>query len=230
MKVPALAWALGASAILHTATAAGFHFLFQPQAPEPQATRTVALVTLAHLPPRPEASPTPQAKAPIESKPAPLVHKARAPAPVPAPLAKPMTPDPRLATEPIFKAPPRKPLPPAPPRQAMATPAQATKTEIAALPPLHPPGYGQPGHAKERPRYPWLSRQKGEQGRVVLRVSVDVTGRATGVRVLRSSGFGRLDRAARRAVEKWRFTPAHMGGRSVVGTVDVPVSFRLSDG
>ncbi len=241
MRPPALRWALGASLILHTAAAAGFHFLFQPQAPEPQATRTVALVTLAHLPSRPETSSVPVAKpSPTpkpQVKPAPPIQKVSAPDAAPTPLAKPITPDPRRDAIPVFKSPPRRPA-----YQAMATPKPAPATvpapapappaqsEVAALAPLHPPGYGQPGHANARPRYPWLSRQKGEQGRVVLRVSVDVNGRATGVTVVQSSGFGRLDRAARRAIETWRFTPAHRGGRDVAGTVDVPVSFRLSDG
>lgn len=235
MRFPPLGWALGASLILHTAAAAGFHFLFQPQAPEPLAPRSVALVTLAHMPPKPEANPTPATKPAPQAQPTPPVHKVRTSDAAPTPLAKPITPDPRRATIPIFKAPPRRPA-----YHAMATPTPApapepapmppAQNEVAALPPLHPPGYGQPGHANARPRYPWLSRQKGEQGRVVLRVSVDMNGRTTEVMVVQSSGFGRLDRAARRAVESWRFTPAHRGGRDVAGTVDVPISFRLSDG
>lgn len=229
-----LGWALAASLILHTAAAAGFHFLFQPLAPEPLAPRTIALVTLAQMPAKPQAriEPTPR------PKPAPPLHRvrtqepARTPMPQVLPLAKPITPDPRSAAIPVFKAPPRRPAAPAPSHHASAPPApkQPIQNKVATLPALHPPGYGQPDLANARPRYPWLSRQKGEQGRVVLRVSVDATGRAAAVTVAQSSGFGRLDRAAKRAVETWRFTPARRGGRALAGSVDVPVSFRLSDG
>jgi protein TonB len=92
-----------------------------------------------------------------------------------------------------------------------------------------PPHYGVSGFANPRPRYPWLSRQKGEEGRVVLRVAVDEGGRAIDVAVLASSGYGRLDRAAASAVRRWRFAPARRAGRAVLGAVDVPVTFRLSD-
>ena len=94
---------------------------------------------------------------------------------------------------------------------------------------MAPPRYGVGGFANPRPRYPWLSRQRGEEGRVILRVAVDVEGRATDVSVLATSGHGRLDRAAASAVRRWRFAPAQHAGRAVPGSVDVPVTFRLSD-
>ncbi|MEE8563635.1 MAG: TonB family protein, partial [Alphaproteobacteria bacterium] len=73
----------------------------------------------------------------------------------------------------------------------------------------HPAGpMGRPrpvaGLGNPRPRYPWISRRRGEQGRVVLEVAVAADGRAKEVRVKRSSGFARLDRAALAAVRAWR--------------------------
>jgi protein TonB len=44
-----------------------------------------------------------------------------------------------------------------------------------------------------------------------------------------TSGSALLDRAARDAVRGWRFRPAKRAGQTVVGWVDVPVSFRLTD-
>ena len=93
-----------------------------------------------------------------------------------------------------------------------------------------PPAYNAPGQGNPRPYYPWLSRQRGEQGRVVLRVGVDATGKPFDVTIIRSSGHGRLDRAAAEALRQWRFKPARQGGRNVAGSVEVPVTFRLSDG
>jgi periplasmic protein TonB len=66
----------------------------------------------------------------------------------------------------------------------------------------------------------------GEQGKVVLRVSVSAEGLPTDVRVETSSGFPRLDDAAIRAVRTWRFTPAKQSGKSVSASVLVPVSFQ----
>jgi len=78
------------------------------------------------------------------------------------------------------------------------------------------------------PAYPWISRRYGEQGRVILDVSVTSEGRANAVRIKRSSGSARLDRAALAAVLKWRFSPARRGGQSIAGRIEVPISFRLT--
>jgi protein TonB len=84
------------------------------------------------------------------------------------------------------------------------------------------------GLGNPRPRYPWISRRRGEQGRVVLEVAVAADGRAKEVRVKRSSGSARLDRAALAAVRAWRFKPALSYGRAVAGRIDVPIVFRLT--
>jgi protein TonB len=80
-----------------------------------------------------------------------------------------------------------------------------------------------------RPAYPPLSRRLGEEGRVLLRVRVGADGHPVAVDVDRSSGFERLDEAARRAVGNWRFVPARRGDEPVEGSVRVPVVFRLDD-
>ncbi|HRQ57904.1 MAG TPA: energy transducer TonB [Azoarcus taiwanensis] len=77
------------------------------------------------------------------------------------------------------------------------------------------------------PVYPPVSRRRGEQGEVRLRVWVSVAGAADRVAVHQSSGFSRLDEAAVRAVSEWRFVPARQGGRAVAAQVIVPVEFRL---
>nr|WP_283773074.1 energy transducer TonB [Craterilacuibacter sp. RT1T] len=79
------------------------------------------------------------------------------------------------------------------------------------------------------PVYPERARARGEEGRVVLRVEVGADGRVRDISILHSSGFPRLDRAARDAVERWRFTPARRGNRAVADRVDVPIRFRQTD-
>jgi TonB family protein len=77
-----------------------------------------------------------------------------------------------------------------------------------------------------RPNYPIQSRQLGEEGEVLLRVLVSSQGSPAQVELLRSSGFPRLDEAAREAVAKWRFIPGRLGGVAVEAWIEVPVTFR----
>jgi protein TonB len=52
-------------------------------------------------------------------------------------------------------------------------------------------------------------------------------GAALSVHILKSSGYFRLDQAARRAVEHWRFHPGMTAGISVSSEADVPIRFTL---
>ena len=79
------------------------------------------------------------------------------------------------------------------------------------------------------PRYPYAARVRGVEGDVLLRVVVLPNGKVADVTLRSTSGYDLLDRAARDAVRGWRFRPARRAGRTVVGWVDVPVSFRLTD-
>jgi TonB family protein len=67
----------------------------------------------------------------------------------------------------------------------------------------------------------------GEEGTVVLRVHVDEQGVPTIVILRSSSGFPRLDEAARKAVQSWRFVPARRGNEPVDAFVTVPIVFTL---
>lgn len=78
-----------------------------------------------------------------------------------------------------------------------------------------------------KPVYPVGSRRLGEEGTVVLRVKVSPGGTPLSVEIKRTSGFTRLDDAARRAVEQWRFVPARRGDEPVEAWVSVPIVFSL---
>lgn len=77
------------------------------------------------------------------------------------------------------------------------------------------------------PPYPRLARRAGEQGTVLLRLELDPEGRVARVEVLESSGFERLDRAARETLAGWRFEPRREDGRAVASSVLHRVTFRL---
>lgn len=75
------------------------------------------------------------------------------------------------------------------------------------------------------PRYPPAALRRGESGEVLLRIDVDIEGRAANVDVVRGSGSRALDRAAISAVRDWRFRPGQRDGRPVPGVVNVPITF-----
>jgi TonB family protein len=80
-------------------------------------------------------------------------------------------------------------------------------------------------HAEE-PEYTDEARRARHQGSVLLAIEVDVNGRVTNVRVMRSLGLG-LDEKAIAAVMKWKFRPAMAGGRPVTAPAQVQVTFHL---
>jgi len=75
--------------------------------------------------------------------------------------------------------------------------------------------------------YPPLSLEREEEGVVIVRALVRADGFAGRVTVWKSSGYPRLDEAARRAVGKWQFKPARRGGRAIRAWVQIPVAFRI---
>ncbi len=76
-----------------------------------------------------------------------------------------------------------------------------------------------------RPQYPPESRRSGEQGLVVLRVLIDEAGRVLRIEVHHSSGFARLDDAARKAVERAQFRPYVENGVPRQALALVPIEF-----
>lgn len=78
-----------------------------------------------------------------------------------------------------------------------------------------------------RPDYPRSARQRGEQGDVVLEISVAADGSVSSVAVATSSGFADLDAAALKAVGSARFTPAKSGDEPVASTARLTLTFKL---
>jgi protein TonB len=115
--------------------------------------------------------------------------------------------------------------PVAPTREAIAAQASARVVETG---PPQSPRFDLAYLRNPTPPYPPLSRRLKEEGRVVLRVRVDVDGNVQAIELAASSGHPRLDHAALSAVRQWRFTPARAGDRAVAGWAVVPVVFQLS--
>jgi protein TonB len=100
---------------------------------------------------------------------------------------------------------------PAPPPK----PANAMPREITDVAYIEPPA----------PKYPAESKRTGEEGLVILRVLIDEAGRAAQIEVERSSGYARLDAAARAAVERALFKPYVENGVPRVAMAKIPIEF-----
>ena len=169
---------------------------------------------------------------PIEAK---IVEEVKAPLERPPPPAPPkLTPPP-----PVYIPPPQvtvqAPVPP-PPVAAVTTvkPAEPAPAPAAAGtgppasagtgPPEAPPG---PPKAVVRtaavvdakscrePPYPLSSRRDNETGIVRLSIHIDVDGTVLDSKVERSSGYRRLDEAARAGLALCKFKPATVDGKAV---------------
>jgi protein TonB len=77
------------------------------------------------------------------------------------------------------------------------------------------------------PVYPAISRRMGEEGKLVLRVELDEAGRIDDARVIDSSGYDRLDKAALEAVRSWRCRPSMRDGQPVRAVALQPFNFVL---
>jgi len=76
------------------------------------------------------------------------------------------------------------------------------------------------------PRYPPAALRRRESGTVLVRVDVGPDGVPTSTSLVESSGSRDLDRAALDSVRRWRFRPAQVNGRPMVGSVVVPINFE----
>lgn len=81
------------------------------------------------------------------------------------------------------------------------------------------------------PRYPAEAIKRGEQGNVVLDVTVDATGKVTGVQIDRhgTDASANLQVAALQGAEEWKFNPGRKNGKAVGGVIQVPVNFSLNE-
>lgn len=136
------------------------------------------------------------------------------------------------AAEPPAPAPP-VPQPPAQnPSAAAPGPSADQPSDSQPATPsvmaMQPARFTGPGLANPGPEYPRSARRRGDEGTVVLRVTVSATGLPQQIQIRSSSGFQTLDQAAVDAVEGWRFIAARRGDIAVAATIDVPIAFRLT--
>ena len=77
------------------------------------------------------------------------------------------------------------------------------------------------------PKYPRVSRKRGERGKVLVRVFINRDGSSEKVEIEQSSGFDRLDQAAMDSAKKCRFVPAKRNGKPVKTLATIPYTFTF---
>ena len=164
-----------------------------PQQPTPPAPQPPPPPKVVEQPPEPPPPPTP-----IEQPPPPPAPVAETPPPPPKaepkPIPKPI-PKPRPRPQPVQQV--EQPMPQLP----LPLPAQPGP-QMASIPSPPPAATISPdyrtllsGWLESHKRYPEDARQRGEEGRVVLRFRVDRYGRVLDYQVVSSSGYGDLDQS-----------------------------------
>ena len=173
--------------------------------PLPQPLNALMVQIIAPTPPAPAI--TPPLPTPVERK------------PVVRPQPTPVTRQPVLAAQTsaptaAAEAPAVKEAPPPAPAPAISATLSQPRFDADYL--LNP-----------APTYPALARRMGEEGKVVLRVFVEATGRPSQIEIKAGSGSIRLDQAAQDAVWRWKFVAARRGEEAIGAWVLVPIVFNL---
>ncbi|MBI5784515.1 MAG: TonB family protein [Rhodocyclales bacterium] len=173
--------------------------------PEVRQAAQEIMVRLIEAPPSVQEVKLPE---PAPPRPQPVRRETPIQAPQPVLTAAPEAPAPAVAIAPPPPAPVAEAAPPAPP---VVTAARFDADYLS----------------NPKPHYPTASRRLGEEGKVLLRVKVSPGGAPMVVEIKHSCGFGRLDEAAKAAVERWKFVPARRGDEAIESWVSVPVVFSL---
>jgi periplasmic protein TonB len=228
--------AIGLTAVVLVHLLAGLGLMSLAQPVLQQVLAQPLRVDLVAATPAPMGPPDLPVEAP---RPLPLQRELRPQKPVVLPRPTPVTPPviqaPATASAqeaPVFTAPP----PPAEPVTAVTDGGVAGGASVAPS-----GGAGGSGSAEQgarydvdylsnpKPPYPMVSRRMGEEGTVLLRVQVSEAGRPLQVLVAQSSGYARLDSAARETVaSSWRFVPGRRGDQAVTSWAVVPIEYSLS--
>lgn len=183
--------------------------------PPPQEAVTL-FVNLINPPPPKKEEERPEPPKPIPPQKVKLVKPRPVEPPKPAPIlvaeapvtstSEPVAPPP----EPVIEAPPA----PEPASQSLASVVMSSELSLSCP-------------QRAMPNYPAASRRLNEQGRLVVRVELDETGRIAAARVAESSGHKRLDDAGLEAVKNWHCNAATRNGVAVRGIAMQPFDFIL---
>jgi protein TonB len=147
------------------------------------------------------------------------------------------------------RAVPEQPEMPEPPPEAQASTSQANVTPLntmSSLPALDvdtaiegvaikAPTFSDVGTSQQvmplyrvEPRYPAKALKRGAEGFVSLSFTIDETGRPTNIQVIGAEPRRMFERAAMRALKKWKYQPKIVNGKAVAQTgITVKIDFKM---
>jgi len=76
-------------------------------------------------------------------------------------------------------------------------------------------------------KYPRLAKLRGIEGQVTVEVWIDPKGKQVKHTLVKSSGAQVLDKAALKAIKRWRFSSHIVDGQAIAHRVQIPVRFKL---
>ena len=154
-------------------------------------------------------------------------------APPPPPVAAPKTPPPKTPLPPVIQPPiaTATPVITTPTAPAISNTAPVSPTQSTA-PPTPSPSIRtgaviQPGASCAKPDYPSASRRLEEEGTVGLKFLIGADGRVLQAEIEKTSGFPRLDEAARNALSKCQFRPGSIDGKAEQSWASIKYTWRL---
>lgn len=183
------------------------------------APEEVMVNIIPATPPAPVRAPEPPKQQPVKQE-APKQVSIAKPVPQPKPAPTPTPSLPPSDNAPVVPAAP--PAPPAPPAEAAPAPVPVQSGPISV-------GVNDIQCEQPTPVYPAMSQKMGEEGRAVVRVSIDAEGAVTNVTVKSTSGSPRLDRAAVAAAQAFKCRPYRQNGRAMSVVADKPYDFKLDN-
>jgi protein TonB len=147
----------------------------------------------------------------------------------PPPTATPKTPPPKTPVPPVIPPTTSAPVITTPTAPATSNPAPVAPTQSSAppTPSVRTGAVIQPGASCAKPDYPSASRRLEEEGTVSLKFLIGVDGRVLQAEIEKTSGFPRLDEAARNALSKCQFRPGTIDGKPEQSWASIRYTWRL---
>jgi protein TonB len=202
----------------------------------PQVVQAILLQETLPPPPPPKIDTPP---APLPPPPQPTPPQPQPPPPVaPAPPVAAPSPTPPAQVPPVEVAVASSTTPkqaitavannaPQPTPASAAAPAAPAAPSTTAKAKSEPVRTGPIGIYCEKPSFPTISRRMEEEGSVTLNIFVNVDGNVSKINIEKSSGFKRLDEAAKNESMRWRFKPATLDGKPVEHSFTKTFNFKL---
>lgn len=135
------------------------------------------------------------------------------------------------AVTPLAQGPIKPPINKAVPRQIAKT---IEKPPVQLVKPQTQPansGYLAPQPISELnkpPKYPAKAKRQGLEGHLLISAVISLEGKIADISVKKSSGHRLFDRAAIKAIAKWKFHAASRHGIKEVASIELPIRFQLN--